>query len=163
MAPQTNAAYSEGEARARSWPQLDEEKRRSNLAQARALYNRFRDGDAWRTEPVDLQAEAEWEHRRWLAYVLTAGFRSRDTQIKDLKVNIRNPRNPSELKLRDLARENPNITAPSKLPETVKPYNRNLVERRPSILRAFDVRQPWWRRTDPPSASGHSRPNDGSN
>lgn len=58
--------------RDRIWTEMLEHDRRSNLAQARYVFNRWYQGDGrWADIPIErLEDEAECEHRRWNAFQL---------------------------------------------------------------------------------------------
>lgn len=135
MAKRVNKAYGGTER----WFQLSQEKRRSNLANARALQTRFPyvntfgNSEELVADEADIERDAECEHRRWNAYVLLAGIHF--TQLPDADVKFKG------VKLRDLARVNANLVPYYKLDGSIKEYDRKMVRQRHEILSAFNAGQ----------------------
>jgi hypothetical protein len=133
MAKRVNDAYGGDE----DWFQLSQEKRRSNLANARALLTRFPRSEMVTHEQGLLSDEgyiekdAECEHNRWNAYVLLAGIHL--AELPNGNVKYKN------VKLRDLARVNANLVPYEKLEDSIKEYDRKMVRQRHEILAAFKV------------------------
>lgn len=79
--------------RDRIWTEMLEHDRRSNLAQARYVYNRwYRGNGVWASIAVDhLEAEAECEHRRWNAFQLVenVGLVERENRRYGDQIRIR--------------------------------------------------------------------------
>jgi hypothetical protein len=132
MAERVNIAYGGAE----QWPELNQEKRRSNLANARSLLTRFpRDGadcvaiSDTVVDPINIERDAECEHRRWNAYVLMSGFSYANFAEQNNKIE--------SVKLRDLARTNRNIVCYADLDDDIKEYDRQMVRQRHEILAAY--------------------------
>jgi hypothetical protein len=131
MAQRVNMAYGGEE----DWFQLSQEKRRSNLANARALLTRFPGGEiatheqGLLSDETYIEKDAECEHNRWNAYVLLAGIHFAELQNGNVKYK--------NVKLRDLARVNANLVPYKALDETIKEYDRRMVRQRHEILAAF--------------------------
>jgi len=114
------------------WQKLYEDNRRSSLAQARYLFNRFGCEEvdvestplaSWRSTPTEptakgverLDLEARCEHRRWIAFMLVENFGgvpiqdpASDFQTWRERCDEKFP-NDKGSKLRDFARVNPNL------------------------------------------------------
>ncbi len=131
MAQRVNKAYGGEEV----WTVLSQEKRRSNLANARALLTRFPGGEVATHEhglladETEIEKDAECEHRRWNAYVLLAGIHFAQLPNSDVK--------HKNVKLRDLARVNANLVPYDELQDSIKEYDRNMVRERHAILAAY--------------------------
>jgi hypothetical protein len=132
MANEVNRAYDANG----SWHRLQEEKRRSNLAHARALHNRFRKDGKWADASAEREREAECEHRRWRAYALTTGFTSSADPALVNRICL--PQVADPVKLKDLAKADPYLGEYDGLEDDIKDYDRRIVDHRKSILAAFD-------------------------
>jgi hypothetical protein len=83
------------------------------------------------------EQEAECEHRRWNAYVLTTGF-TRSTEPTLVK-KVMLPPLKDPVKLKDLAKADPSLTEFAKLDDGIRNYDRQIVDARSSIFAAFDA------------------------
>ena len=134
MGKSINVAYSNTQ----TWTEISEIDRRSSNAQARYIFNRWGCSSldelkfSWKVTPergsAEFEAEAEAEHRRWNAFMLSENVmpfaNSLDKTDLDVKVDIRNG---GTIKLRKIAKLNQNITNYKNLTEAMREIDRNLV------------------------------------
>ncbi len=142
MGKAINEAYSNS----KTWTEIGETDRRSSVAHARYIFNRWGSNTfdeskfSWQATPLsgteEFEIESEVEHRRWNAFMLSENFvplpHGMDYGRLDTEVSVRSG---SLTKLRKIAKINKNIIDYQSLTENMKKIDRNLVAEHDSIKR----------------------------